>query len=105
MQDPAGALDFLQDIGSAPSRFNAPVAPPTSVAVVISADSKFAYALNDQTRDVTIIDVQAATVLSKIGIPSGYLTDPSWKIETMPSGNAVSLVGWWGITFIDTKTN
>jgi DNA-binding beta-propeller fold protein YncE len=72
---------------------------PASVAVAVSGDSKFAYALNDQTSDVTVIDAQAATVLSKIVIFQGA------QIETMPSGNAIAILGPIAITFIDTKTN
>ena len=72
---------------------------PASVAVAVSGDSKFAYALNDQTSDLTVIDAQAATVLSKIGIFQGS------QIETMPSGNGIAILGLMAITFIDTKTN
>lgn len=72
---------------------------PASVAVALSQDSKFAYALNSQTSDVTIIDAQAATVLSKVGVAR------SSEIETMPGGNAIAVLGMFDITFIDTKTN
>jgi DNA-binding beta-propeller fold protein YncE len=72
---------------------------PASVALAVSGDSKFAYALNDQTSDLTVIDAQAATVLSKIGIFQGS------EIDTMPSGNALAILGPIVITFLDTKTN
>ena len=72
---------------------------PASVAVAVSRDSKFAYALNNQTSDVTIIDPQAATVLSKTGIFQGS------EIETLPGGNAIAILGPIAITFIDTATN
>jgi len=74
---------------------------PASVAVAVSPDSKFAYAYNDQTYDVTIIDTQAPAVLSKLGISGGV----GYQIETLPNGNAIALVGLLAITFIDTKTN
>ena len=72
---------------------------PASVAVAVTQDSKFAYALNDQTSDVTVIDAQAATVLSKMGIFQGS------EIDTLPSGNALAILGPMAISFIDTKTN
>ena len=102
------ALDNLDAAESAQTRANITGATqfytiqtmkPANVAVAVSGDSKFAYALNDQTSDVTVIDAQAATVLSKIGIFQGS------EIETMPRGNAIAILGSMAITFLDTKTN
>ena len=71
---------------------------PTNLSLAVSPDSKFAYALNDQTSDVTVIDAQAATVLSKIPIRG-------LEFEIMPGGNTMAILGPSEIQFIDLKTN
>jgi DNA-binding beta-propeller fold protein YncE len=72
---------------------------PANVSVAVSQDSRFAYALNNQTKDVTVMDVQAGKVLSKLPTAEGLL------IQTMPGGNAIALPGLLSVTFIDTTAN
>ena len=84
---------------------NAPVYTAANVSLALSPDSKFAYALNDQTLDVSVIDTQAAKVLSKIGITQGFVRSFDFRIETVPGGNLIAVAGILQITFIDTKTN
>jgi len=80
------------------SHLNSPVSTPYHVSLAMSPDSRFAYALNDQTSDLTVIDAQAATVLSKMPVRA-------FGFETMPGGNAMAILGVFKIEFIDLKTN
>jgi hypothetical protein len=77
--------------------------PPNISSISISPDSRFAYAVSDDTTDVTIIDIQAGTVLSKVGI--SRLIRPDLGSRTIANGHAVAILGAVDITFIDTKTN
>lgn len=79
------------------------IAPPPGgyyQSVVLSPDSKFAYVLNSATYDVTVVDAQNATVLSKIGI-----VGLSPQLEMLPGGKALCVKEDVYLTFIDTNTN
>jgi len=77
-----------------------PPAVKSDVTFVLSSDGKYAYALNNQTLDVTIVDTQAATVVSKIGLPRGW-----YSISPIPGVDAIGIRGPSRSSFIDTKAN
>ena len=66
--------------------------PNTSIAV--RPDGKFAYVLNTQTNDVTIVDAEKGAVVDKIA-GAGH------RVQLMTAGGALAIVGP-SLTFIDT---
>lgn len=68
-----------------------------STGLAIRSDGKFAYVLNTQTNDVTIVDTQAAQSLEKIGAGGN-------ELRLLPGG-ALVVVSESSIHVLDTESN
>ncbi len=72
------------------------VASPWSLAV--RPDGRFAYALNMNTKDVTIVDSSTAEAVEKIGA-GGY------RLELLKGGGVLAVVSGSELHLLDTATN
>lgn len=82
-----------------------PKATRYDVSIAVSPDSKFAYAILEQTYDLTIVDTQAGSVVTKIGLAHGMLRPIGLRVQVMPNGNAIAITADIWVIFIDTTTN
>ena len=76
--------------------YNFGVAAPQS-SVVVRPDGKFAYALNTQTNDVTVVDVPTASVVSKEAAKGQSLA-------LLPGGTKIAVLGEHEMRLFDTQT-
>jgi hypothetical protein len=76
--------------------YNFGVAAPES-SVVVRPDGKFAYALNTQTKDVTVVDVATASVVSKEAAKGHTLA-------LFPNGAKIAVLGKDELRLFDTQT-
>jgi hypothetical protein len=76
--------------------YNFGVAAPKS-SVVVRPDGKFAYALNTQTNDVTVVDVPTASVVSKEAAKGQSLA-------LLPGGAKIAVLGKDELRLFDTQT-
>jgi DNA-binding beta-propeller fold protein YncE len=76
--------------------YNFGVAAPQS-SVVVRPDGKFAYALNTQTNDVTVVDVATASVVSKEAAKGRALA-------LLPGGSKIAVLGKDEMRLFDTET-
>ena len=69
-----------------------------STNIALRPDGRFAYVLNTQTNDVTIVDTVAAKDLDKIAVGGRELVP-------LPSGRFVAVVSPTGLSLLDTTSN
>jgi YVTN family beta-propeller protein len=69
-----------------------------STNIALRPDGRFAYVLNTQTNDVTIVDTVAAKDIDKIAVGGRELVP-------LPSGRFVAVVSPTGLNLLDTTSN
>jgi len=77
--------------------YNVGVAPPET-AVVVRPDGAVAYAINSQTNDITIVDVEKATVISKEAAEARGMF-------LFPDGKRLAVLGKNELRLMDTSVN
>jgi DNA-binding beta-propeller fold protein YncE len=69
-----------------------------STSISLRPDGRFAYALNTQTNDVTIVDIASVKDIGKVPAPGRELL-------SLPTGRLVAVVGEKALTLVDTASN
>lgn len=66
--------------------------------LALRADGRFGYAINSQTRDVTVVEATTAEAVERIG-SGGY------ELRLLPGGHVLAVLSGKGIHLLDTATN
>jgi DNA-binding beta-propeller fold protein YncE len=92
----AAGASMASAMGSPYYMYNVYSVAPANTSIALRPDGKFAYVLNTQTNDVTIVSAKDGTIIDKIG-GGGH------RLELLSGGNVLAVVGS-SLRLIDTTT-
>jgi DNA-binding beta-propeller fold protein YncE len=69
-----------------------------STGMTLRPDGRFAYVLNSQTNDVTVVDLVGVTAVDKVAVPGR-------ELFSLPSGRLLAVVSPTTLSLLDTTSN